>query len=363
MSGVLSISFSKQFAGGARVEVDSLELPLAARVTVLFGRSGAGKTTFLRCLAGLERPDSGRIVAGGDTWFDSAANLWSAPRERRIGYVPQDYGLFPHLDVAANIAYGLKGLSRREGRQRVGRMLEWLGLASLEKRLPGTLSGGQQQRVALARAIARQPLLLLLDEPLAALDAPTRRRIRTDLSRLLREAGIPTVLVTHERADVLALGDDLVVLDQGRVVQSGEVREVFSRPVNLHAAEIVGVETVQPGRVTGIHDGLATVSVGDRPLKALAPDLSVTAAEVFVCIRAEDVVLARGPLPHTSPRNSLPAMVRQLTHEGPMVRIELDCGFPLWALLTPQACEELELAAGSQVHALVKAPHVHLVEH
>jgi len=230
----------------------------------------------------------------------------------------------------------------------------------LEKRLPKELSGGQQQRVALARAVARRPDLLLLDEPLAALDAPTRQRLRGELRRLLKEAAIPSVLVTHDRTDALVLGDDLVVMDGGRLLQQGPVHEVFSRPANLAVAGIVAVETVQPGRVLERGD-LVTIAIGENRLLGLAGDLPPRTTDVFVCIRAEDVILTKGEPVWRSPRNSLNAVVRELTLEGPMVRIDLDCGFALSALLTRQACDELGLKAGERVLALVKAPNVHLI--
>jgi molybdate transport system ATP-binding protein len=338
---------------------DALEIG-GAGVTVLFGPSGAGKTTILRCLAGLETPDTGEIRFGEEIWF-AGGNQVMPPKHRRAGFVPQDYALFPHLTVAANIAYGLHGRTAAEKNARVAELSGWLGLDGLLARRPAELSGGQQQRVALARAVARQPGLLLLDEPLAALDTPTRLRLRGELRRLLRQLAIPTIVVTHDRLEALALGDHLVVLDAGRIVQRGPVETVFSRPANLTVAGIVAVETVQPGRVLELQDGLASLQVGSARLTAVAGDLPAGASDVFVCIRAEDVMLSRDPELHASPRNRLTAVVRTMVSEGPLTRIELDCGFPLTAVLTKQACAELALQEGASVLALVKAPQIHLV--
>lgn len=359
MNPLLRANFSKQFAGGPAIRAEALEIA-GAGVTVLFGPSGSGKTTILRCLAGLETPDSGEISFGNEKWFADGKNL-VPPRNRQLGFVPQDYTLFPHLNVAANIAYGLNGRNAAEKTSRVMEMLNWLDMTGLTSRLPSELSGGQQQRVALARAVARRPKLLLLDEPLTALDTPTRQRLRGELRRLLRQLAIPTLVVTHDRLEALSLGDDLVVLHEGRIVQRGPVQEVFSRPANLTVAGIVAVETVHPARVLELQNGMATLLVGSTRLTAMAGDLPDGTAEVFACIRAEDVILSSDSNQHSSARNHLAATVRAIVSEGPLMRIELDCGFPLTAVLTKQACAEMALKEGSSVLALVKAPQIHLV--
>ena len=358
-SPILHADFSKRFSGGPAIRANVLEIS-GAGVTVLFGPSGSGKTTMLRCLAGLETPDEGKISFGDEIWFAGGKNL-VPPKSRALGFVPQDYALFPHLTVAGNIAYGLQGQSATEKKSRVAEMLDWLGLEGLVARLPGELSGGQQQRVAIARAVARKPKLLLLDEPLAALDTPTRQRLRGELRRLLRQLAIPTILVTHDRLEALSLGDDLVVVDEGRIIQRGPVQEVFSRPANLTVAGIVAVETVLPGRILKLEAGLAQVLVGGACLTAVAGDLPGGTSEVFVCIRAEDVILTKDNAAHSSPRNRLAAVVRAIVNEGPLTRIELDCGFPLTAVLTRQACAEMVLKDNDAVLALVKAPQIHLV--
>ena len=368
MNPILRADFSKKFSGGPVIRAEALEIS-GAGVTVLFGPSGSGKTTILRCLAGLEIPDEGKISFGDEAWFqksgkrkaESGNDLVLPPKMRCVGFVPQEGALFPHLTVAGNIAYGLQGQSAAEKRSRVAEMLGWLGLDGLAARLPGALSGGQQQRVALARAVARRPQLLLLDEPLSALDTPTRQRLRGELRRLLRQLGIPTVFVTHDRLEALSLGDDLVVLDAGRIVQRGPVQDVFSRPANLTVAGIVAVETVQPGRVLEMRNGLATLLVGSARLTAVAGDLPAGTAEIFACIRAEDVILSSDPELHSSPRNRLSAVVRAIVSEGPLTRIELDCGFCLTAVLTKQACAEMDLKENDTLLALIKAPQIHLV--
>jgi molybdate transport system ATP-binding protein len=358
----LYVDFEKHFAGGPAVRVE-LQRPLATfSLTVLFGPSGAGKSTTLRCLAGLEKPDSGIIRFGDEIWFDAERNIFLPPQQRRIGYLFQDYALFPHLTVEQNIAYGISKLSAVLRRERIEEITALLNLDGLEHRFPRQLSGGQQQRVALARTLACRPRLLLLDEPLSALDAPTREQLRRQLRHWLVELQTSALLVTHDRIEALALGDHLVVFDAGRVCQSGPVQEVFSAPADLSVARMVGVDTIEQGRIVEISDGLATIQVGQMQIVALAPAEAVVETEVYVCIHAEDVTLEVGAaLPETSARNHLVGRIRTVDREGPIVRLDLDCGFPLKALITNQAYENMSLHEWSEVVALIKATAVHVI--
>ncbi len=360
MAPLLVAAFTKRYAKGPAI---SAELALATEgfaVTVLFGPSGAGKTTILRCLAGLERPESGTIRFGDAIWLDAATGVSLPPQARRIAFLFQEYALFPHLTVERNVAYGIRG-SRSERQAATGRLVSTLGLDGLESRYPAELSGGQRQRVALARALATEPRLLLLDEPLSALDAPSRASLRRELRSLLARLAVPTLLVTHDRVEALALGDRIVVVAGGRVVQTGPVHEVFSRPADLAVAEIVGVETVVPGRVLGsaAAQGLLSVEVGAA--KLLVSDPGRVSGEVMVSIRAEEVLLERGQASLASARNHLPGLVSDLHPEGMLVRVTVDCGFPLAALITRPACEELALGPGQPVTCVVKATSVHLI--
>jgi len=358
MTAELAADFEKQHPGGPLV-CARLCVPVGTfSVTVLFGPSGAGKTTVLRCLAGLERPDRGCIRFASETWFDTVAGLFLPPQRRGIGYLFQDYALFPHLTVARNIAFGLAGLAAAETERRVAGVAKLFGLSGLTHRYPRQLSGGEQQRVALARALVRRPRLLLLDEPLSALDTPTRLQLRRELRHWLAELQTPAVLVTHDRGETLALGDAVVVMDRGQVRQAGPVDEVFSRPADVDVARVVGVETVLPAQVISVAEGLATVAVGPARLVAVAGDASPGAC--YACIRAEDVIVGRGDAA-SSPRNRLDCRVTAMTRESPLVRLHLDCGFPLAALVTNQACRELDLREGERIMALVKAPSIHLI--
>ncbi|MFN8544429.1 MAG: ABC transporter ATP-binding protein [Candidatus Binatia bacterium] len=355
MAAALVADFTKTFPSGATVSAALRVDPEAGLVTVLFGPSGSGKTTILRCLAGLERPEQGHVRFGDAVWSDAARGVWCPPQERRVGYLFQDFALFPHLTVAQNVAYGARGA----GRARMAERLAPFGLAGLERRHPGQLSGGQQQRVALARALASDPCLLLLDEPLSALDAPAREPLRRELRRVLTSCGIPAVVVTHDRVEALTLGDRLVVIIDGHTRQSGPVHEVFTRPADLSVARTVGVETVVPARVVGRSDGLLTVEAGAARLATCDPG-GVDGA-VFVCIRAEDVMLERGAEGRTSARNHLAGRVVALAPEGPLVRVTVECGFQLSALVTRPARDDLGLAVGEAITAVVKATAIHVI--
>src|SRR5262245_42649855 len=220
----LTAEFEKCFPGGPVIRVE-LRLPADVfSLTVLFGPSGSGKSTTLRCLAGLDRPERGTIRFGNETWFDAARGIFLPPQRRQIGYLFQDYALFPHLRVAENIGYGLGKVAASERRKRFEEITALLGLVGLEDYYPRQLSGGQQQRVALARALVCRPRLLLLDEPLSALDAPTREQLRHELRHWLTKLAVPGIVVTHDRVETLALGDHVVVMDHGRVRQCGQPR-------------------------------------------------------------------------------------------------------------------------------------------
>jgi molybdenum ABC transporter ATP-binding protein len=334
-----------------------LELePGDSRVLVLFGPSGSGKTTILRCLAGLDRPQEGFIRFGAEIWFDAATGVNRSPQARRLAYVAQDYGLFPHLTVEENVRFGMDG--KRSATPRVESILERVHLGGMAGRLPAQLSGGERQRVALARALARDPALVLLDEPLTALDLPLRDPMRQELRQFLRSLDVPSVIVTHDRVDALTLGDRMAVLAGGFIRQVGSVPEVFSRPADVAVAASVGVENVVAGTVVETADGLATVRVGDGSIRAAA---DVASGPVFVCIRAEDVVLERSQHGDVSARNQWTGRVVALQPEGRVVRVTVDCGFVLTAVITRPSLDELQVAPGSAVTALVKATAVHLV--
>ena len=344
--------------GTFELTVEQLDLSPDAPVTAILGPSGAGKTMLLRCLAGLHRPLTGSIDHRGEKWFDAARNLHVPAHRRETGCVFQDYALFPHLDAAANVAFGIR--SSPTGRRASAHgWLERLGVGDLTQRRPRQLSGGQQQRVSLARALARQPALLLLDEPLSALDASLRQRLRRDLRRLLADQRIPTVFVTHDRAEAMALGDRLGVIVNGTLRQVGPTRDVLTRPRDAEVAAVLGTDTIVSCRVIETDGAFATVRIRDTKLQVLAPPDDVVLA--FACIRAEEVLLQRTSPTDTSARNRLPGVVTAIEPHGAMLRVQLDCGFSLAALVTPASVSEMGLTEGAKAVAVLKVPAIHLV--
>jgi molybdate transport system ATP-binding protein len=353
MDDELSVDVRKRHAGGPEIAA-ALRLPLGKHsVTVLFGPSGAGKTTVLRLIAGLDTPDAGSIRCGDEVWYDGARGIRMPPQNRRVGYLSQDYAIFPHLTVRGNVAYGARGWE-------VQGLLARFDLSDLAERYPRQLSGGQLQRVALARALAAQPRLLLLDEPLSALDAPTRLRMRGDLRQLLAGVQVPAIVVTHDRTEALALGDTIAIMIDGKLRQAGAVDSVFDSPADADVAAAVGVETICPAHVVSRSAGLVTVEIGGAHLVAV--DTAGASADVFACIRAESVTIERNPSGNpTSARNHLPARIVSLIPEGPLARVTLDCGFRLTAIVTRQSEEEMRLQEGEQVTAVVKATSIRIV--
>ncbi|MBI3862518.1 MAG: ATP-binding cassette domain-containing protein [Planctomycetia bacterium] len=242
MNHRLIATFERRYPGGPAIKA-SLRLPMNAfSVTALIGPSGCGKTTVLRCLAGLDPPEQGTITCGDDVWFDASRGIHASPQRRGIGFLFQEYALFPHLTLFENIAYGLAHESASEIGRRVGELTAMLQIAGLESRYPRELSGGQQQRAALARTVAPRPKLLLLDEPLSALDTPTRVELRRELRGVLAALEIPTIIVTHDPVEVTTLADHVIVLEGGQILQQGPVPEVFAKPNDPRVARIIGLK-------------------------------------------------------------------------------------------------------------------------
>jgi len=317
-------------------------------IVALLGPNGAGKTTFLRAVAGLVRPDRARVVLGGVVLEDTATGA-SVPTEKRpIGIVFQQHLLFPHLSVLENVAFGLRARHRDDARAAALAWLDRVGLAAYANARPSALSGGEAQRVALARALAVDPQLLLLDEPLSALDATARVEVRRELRRHLASFDGARLLVTHDPLEAAALADRLVILESGRVVQSGPADEVTRHPRTRFVADLVGVNLLR-GRAAG---GVIALEGGQHLTALDAGD-----GEVFAVIHPRSVAMHR-MRPEGTPRNVWPGTVRSVDLLGERARVAIGGALPIVAEVTASAVRELDLRERAEVWVSVKAAEV-----
>jgi molybdate transport system ATP-binding protein len=342
----------------ARTELGVTALDVALEVRpgeclALAGPSGAGKTSVLRTVAGLLAPREGRVACGEEVWLDTARGVARAPEDRACGYLFQEYALFPHLRAWENVAYPLRDLPRRRRRTRAVELLERFGLAALADARPATLSGGERQRVALARALARRPRALLLDEPLSALDASTRRDATRALAAVMRDAGVPSILVTHDFTEAAELGDTVGVMTDGRVVQRGTASEVAAAPASAFVASFAGA-VVLTGTAAPGPQGLTAVAL-DGGGTILSTDRAT--GPVAASVYPWEIALGPGTADEaaTSAQNRVAARVVRTTVLGNRVRVALDAPQPLIAEVTAAATDALHLAPGTAVHATWKA--------
>ena len=351
---MLELSVCRQ-QGAFKVDV---ALNAGAGVTALFGPSGSGKTSIINMVAGLSRPDSGRIVVDGKVLFDSTADIDIAPEKRRLGYVFQDGRLFPHLSVRSNLVFGRNRVPVAERRVDFDAVIDVLGIAHLLDRRPALLSGGEKQRVAIGRALLASPRILLMDEPLAALDANRKAEVLPFIGALSKRFHIPIVYVSHSMDEVLSLADTLVLMDQGRAAAAGATEEVLSRVELRVLTGRWDAGSVIRAMVEG-HDkatGMTRLSFAGGTL-AMARNHLAVGANVRLRIHASDIAIALDPPGRVSVRNILPARVRAVSAaEGHMFDVMLDCGgVDLWAQISGCAQADLALAPGMAVHAMIKA--------
>jgi molybdate transport system ATP-binding protein len=351
-------------ANGGREFRLNVRLELPPGITILFGASGSGKTTLLDCLAGLLAPDAGRIMVNGRVLLDTAAATSVPTRQRQVGYVFQDLALFPHLTVEANVQYGLAKIPAAEQRRRSAAILDSLRIAHLGARFPGEISGGERQRVALARALVTDPQLLLLDEPLGGLDAPTKSAIVDDLRAWNRAHQIPILYVTHDRGEVFALAERVVVLENGALIAQGTPHEVLNAPRQEAVAQLAGFENIFDAAVEATHEAQGTMTCRlagtavtlEAPLTQVAPG-----ATVRLAVRAGDILLAASRPQDISARNIIPGVVRSLEQRDFMITAQVDCGVRFEVHLTPGARDSLQLHAGRQVWLVLKTHSCQLV--
>lgn len=360
---MLSVHIKKTFTARGRTAF-TLDSSFIVRqgITVLFGPSGAGKTTILRAIAGIVEPDEGRIELGDHVYFDSGRGINLPIQRRRIGFVFQDYLLFPHLTAEQNVSFGIRLASSKARRDRALSLLELLGIAYASDRRPHHLSGGEQQRVALARALASDPAVLLLDEPLSALDAATRLRLLREIVDLQRKSRVPFLYVSHSPADAVRIGDTALILNEGRIVQEGRPSEVFNAPRNLEVSRAVGRENILMGTVQEDNErqGISVIDLGTCQL-VIPYQALPKASTVTIGIRSDDIILSRERIEKTSARNLLEGTIKQVVQDGPEVDVVAACGVDVKVRITAHAFDALDLRPGVKVYLLIKASSCHVL--
>ncbi len=332
-------------------------------VLALTGPSGSGKTSLLRAVAGLSRPD-GVITCGGERWRDSDAGIFVPARRRRVGFVFQDYALFPHLSAIANVAIAIDGGTRGERAQRAGELLERVNLAGLEDRRPAELSGGQKQRVAVARALARDPHVLLLDEPFSAVDRATRERLYLELATLRRELRMPVVLVTHDLDEAAMLSDRMTLLHRGRTIQTGTAEELRTRPITSEVAALVGLRNVFTARVVAHRDGATWIEWSGMTLQARPQPAFPAGTSVRIAVPPAFVVIHRRDRPSRGEHeNPLAGMVKDTLTlgESTTVRFATAGGELIHFGIPTHVARRNQVAAGEAASVSFLAEGIHLM--
>jgi molybdate transport system ATP-binding protein len=361
---VLTIQIRKRFSNVGRDFTLDVAFALAPGITIVFGPSGAGKTTLLDCVAGLTTPDSGKIVVGDRVLFDEAQAIDLPAQSRRIGYVFQDLALFPHLTVEKNVEYGLAGLNKNERRNKSDVILESFRIAHLRERKPGEISGGERQRVALARALVTDPCVLLLDEPMAALDAATKSKIIDDLRAWNAAHDIPILYVTHNREEVFALGDRVLVLENGRIIADGTPHGVMGAPRRESLAQLIGFENIFHAVVIAIQEKRGTMRcrIAESDVELETPLVRAdVGSTLLIGIRAGDILLATVQPAGLSARNIIPGCVLSVTQRDVIVAVRVNCGVEMEVHLTLAARDSLQLQPDREVWLIVKTYSCHLM--
>ncbi len=360
----LSVRIGKRFSRSDSSFALDLSADIPPGITILFGSSGAGKTTLLDCVAGILTPDTGRLSIGDRVLFDRDGRTNISIQQRRVGYVFQDLALFPHLEVRRNLEYGLGGLTQSQRSDRIASIVESFRISHLLERKPSEISGGERQRVALARALVTDPDVLLLDEPLAALDTPTKSRIIEDLRTWNRDHRIPVLYVTHNREEVFALGERVIVLENGRLVAQGTPHEVMTVPRQETVAQLAGFENIFDAEVISIRPERGTMlcRIGDGKLEFETPLVNAeVGTKLRIGIGAGDILLATARPQGLSARNIVSGEVVSLIERDVIVAAMVDCGVNMEVHLTLAARDELKLQPGREVWLIVKTHSCHLM--
>lgn len=367
-SGNRASSLSPESPGAAAQAFSlDVEFDVPPGFMILFGASGSGKTTTLKSISGIVSPDTGRITIGDEVLFDSSERKDLPIRKRGVGYVFQDLALFPHLTALANVEFGMSSLSRSDRRRKAQAMMDSLRISHTAARKPREISGGEAQRVALARALAHQPRILLLDEPLSAIDEATKRGIIADLKSINQELRLPIIYVTHSRQEAVSLGERVIVYEQGRVVASGEPFSVFGTPVTASVARLTGVENIFSAKVIGKSEdaGIMTVEVSDAAgsCRVDVPFGNEALGEhVRVAVPSGDILLATEEPRSTSLRNRMRGTITAIDDELNRTIVRINAGVIWSASVTRQAVSELGLSQNQEVWLAFKTHSCYLLD-
>ena len=315
---------------------------------VILGPTGAGKTLLLETIAGFYYPDNGKIM------IDNNNITFLSPEKRNIGFVYQEYMLFPHYTVFENIAYGLRIRGIKNVEEQVEKMADLVNIKHLLYRYPKTLSGGEKQRIAIARALIIKPSILLMDEPLSALDALTQKNLRDELKRIHSETGVTTIHVTHDQEEALILGDRIGIMDKGKIVQTGTPEKIFRKPSTEFVANFVGVENLFTGKAE-IKKGITEIKIKNVVLYSIVRK----SGKVNVSVRPEDIIISKEKM-KSSARNVLSGNVVEVKDKGAIIQLKIDCGLPFVAVITRQSFLDLSINIGSKIYLYFKAGNVHL---
>lgn len=336
----------------AEFSIQNVELDIKAKeYFAVLGPTGAGKTLLLELIAGFHSPDEGKI------WLDGRDITELPPEERGVGFVYQDYSLFPHLTVEENVRFGLdlREIPRPKAGRKVRGVMRLLNISHLAKRYPSTLSGGEQQKTALARTLVLDPKVLLLDEPLSALDAPTQETLRGELKNIHGRSGVTTIHVTHDHEEAILLGDRIGVMSAGRIVQVGGADEIFRKPKSEFVASFVGMENIFKGR-SKLKGDIVEIDLKGTKIEAVPG----REGDVKVCIRPDEILLSKRPI-RSSGRNTLKGKITEISDRGATVKLKVDAGQEFVVMITKRSFLDMRPNVGSKVYITFKASSVHII--